>query len=226
MFPRNLPFVPLVVAVLVAGCGWLGSEEASHCDAPAVVPAISVTDSATGSWPESAVVSGPVAGVEMTGSILTLEVDGTVIQVDLLEPIDVDLTDGQSVDIRFVESLGFGGVARGVRIDDADGPLLVVEDGDYGNALTADDLEPFQISQVDVNCRNRANRPGNLNNFALRLGSDNEAVELVNGERGTVTADGQSFTVVAGRSVARVDDVVWTDAPYQYTSFVVARDPQ
>lgn len=119
----------------------------------------------------------------------------------------------------------FEGVAQGVRIRDDAGLVLIVEDGDYSNAITGADLAPFTISQTDLGCRNRENRPGDLNNFGLSITVDDTTVLVLPGERALIAANGHNYSVVSLRSTSRHSDVEWTDAPYTYTSYSISRSP-
>ncbi|GEM_PF-4433407 len=148
---------------------------------------------------------------------LTLEVPST---------LPIDLTPGREVEIDVWSRMGFKGPARGVRVTDADGVVLLVDDGAYGNAIHREDLAPFQVSQEDAGCRNRANHPGELNNFWLVVSAGETSVKLIQGQSGDLAMKERTWRVVAIKSVARVGDVIWTDAPYEEVSFAIGRVPK
>lgn len=140
--------------------------------------------------------------------------------------LPIDLSQGREVEVDVWSRLGFGGTARGVRITDADGVVLLADDGGYGNAIRREDLAPFEISQEDAGCRNRANQPGDLNNFWLVVRAGEASVKLIQGQSGDLACKERTYRVVAIESVARVGDVRWTDAPYEEVSFAIARVPK
>ena len=145
---------------------------------------------------------------------LTLEVPSMV---------PIDLPPGREVEVDVWSRMGFKGPARGVRVTDADGVVLLVDDGAYGNAIRREDLAPFAVSQEDAGCRNRANHPGELNNFWLVVRAGEASVKLIHGQSGDLAWKERTYRVVAIESVARVGDVIWTDAPYEEVSFAIGR---
>lgn len=147
------------------------------------------------------------------------------VRMDLVRPIRVDLLQGTVVDLDYWRRQGFEGTAHGIRIRDDLGLVLVADDGDYGNAIPEEDFTPFTVAQTDAGCRNRENRPGDLNNFPLVVSSGQDSVQLIHGETGNLTSSLGNYTILVTRSVARVDDAIWTDAPHEFTSFVIARAP-
>lgn len=157
--------------------------------------------------------------------VLTHPCKGTSLTLTWTMPakIPIDLRVGAWVEIGAWNRQGFEGTARGFRIDDERGPVLLVDDGAYGNAIRGDDLAPFSVAQEDMGCRNRRNTPDDLNNFLLVVSAGAPLVKLVHGQSAELEAGGAVYTVLAVRSTSRVGDVRWTDAPYDYKSFVIAR---
>ncbi len=158
-----------------------------------------------------------VEDVEKGKVTLTLDVPST---------LPIDLAQGREVEVDLWSRMGFGGCARGARIKDADGVVLLVDDGGYGNAIHREDLAPFEVSQEDAGCRNRANQPGRLNNFWLLVRAGEASVKLIHGQSGDLAWKERTYRVVAIKSVARVGDVRWTDAPYEEVSFAIGRVPK
>lgn len=146
-----------------------------------------------------------------------------VLTLQVPSALPIDLPEGREVEVDVWSRRGFKGPARGVRVKDADGVVLLVDDGAYGNAIRKDDLAPFEISQEDAGCRNRANRPGALNNFWLVVKAGDASVKLIQGQSGDLVVKDRTWRVVAIKSVARVGDVRWTDAPYEEISFAIGR---
>lgn len=160
---------------------------------------------------------------------LTLEVPDAgkvVLTMMLPEKLPLDLVVGRDIQVDYWDRVGFGGSARGIRIRDGKGIILLADDGNYGMAVQGDDTKPFTIGQEDANCRNRRNTPGDLNNFYLVVSAEGKSVKLIHGGSAELDADGRIFTVLAVRSTARVGNVKWTDAPYSYKAYVIARMPK
>jgi hypothetical protein len=173
---------------------------------------------------------GVLHGIAHTGGQVEIslrsEMPGQVIvRLDFARPVQLDLLTGSKVEIDYWELQGFEGAARGIRIRDDRGLVLIADDGDYGNAILEEDLAPFTVAQADAGCRNRENRPGDLNNFKLAVSAGDAPVELMHGETGSLMISSREYAILALRSVAGVGNVSWTDAPYEYTSFVIARVP-
>ena len=101
-----------------------------------------------------------------------------------------------------------------------------MDDGAYGNAIRREDLAPFEVSQQDDGCRNRANQPGRLNNFWLLVRAGEASVKLIHRQSGDLAWKELTYRVVAIKSVARVGGVRWTDAPCEEFSFAIGRVPK
>jgi hypothetical protein len=179
--------------------------------------------------PDGWTVEGDVRSLDVDENRLALSVGDGSRPVDLaIESAgvaEIDLGVGSVVVVEYRRSQGFEGTARAVRVSDEDGVVMIVEDGDYGNALPPDRLAPFAIGQTDIGCRNRSNVPGSLNNFAVTIETTDAAVEVLPGERSIINLGGKDYAARNLRSTARHSDVVWTDAPYSYTSFSIVRLP-
>ncbi len=235
--PRST-VVCLVVVTLTAACGDSPDDSVSdvppptsatvttQCDVSPVIPSFTITGAEV---PDSGelTVEGRISAFAVAAGHVEFSVDDGA---DLVEFAiensgvdEIDLTPGRSVVVEYMQRQGFEGVAQAVRVSDPAGVVLVVEDGDYGNALGPAELEPFTVAQSDIGCRNRANDPGSLNNFALTIEAAGAAAELMPGARSIVTVDGSDYAVRSLRSTSRHSDVEWTDAPYTYTSFSIAR---
>lgn len=175
-------------------------------------------------------LTGAVDGVVQAGGQVQIaiwdEQSGPVtVRLGFARPMQIDLRTGTVVLIDYWQRQGFEGISRGIRISDDLGVVLIADDGDYGNAVLEDDLAPFTIAQTDAGCRNRENRPDDLNNFKLVVSAGEGSVELIHGATGELVTSSGEYVALALRSVARVGDVLWTDAPYEFTSFVIARVP-
>lgn len=140
--------------------------------------------------------------------------------------LPVDLTMGRSVTVAYRYGRGFGGEARGLVVADEAGPVLILEDGAYGNALSTAERAPFEVFQADAGCRNRENRPGDLNNAFLVVTAEGQRIQLIHGQQKNLIYRERRFAVLAIKSTARVGDVIWTDAPYAYTAFAIVRRPE
>lgn len=203
-------------------------DQDETCSIVAVVPTISVTgddDLDPVSWQ----VEGTVEAIDVSDDAMDIFVGrgdrsiGLTVQHSGVDRID--LAPGRHVSIDFRRNQGFEGEARGLRIVDDDGVVILVEDGDYGNALPSDLLSPFAFEQVDIGCRNRANEPTSLNNFSLSVTADEATIDVMPGGRATLDVGGSDYDVHALRSTSRHSGVEWTDAPYSFTSFAIARLP-
>lgn len=139
--------------------------------------------------------------------------------------LPLDLRKGQNIQLDYWRRDGFEGSARGLRIKDDAGVVLLVDDGEYGNAIEAAELAPFSVTQKDAGCRNRRNLPGSLNNAFLVVTLGAEKVSLIHGDSAQIQHDGHTYEVLCTRSTAKVGDVVWTDAPYEFRSFAILRRP-
>lgn len=220
----------LVVVMVTAACADSpgDSEPDVQCEVSPVIPSFTITGAVV---PDSGelTLEGQLHALSIVAGVVELSVsDGVEIVEFSIENSgvdEIDLTSGRSVVVEYWHRQGFEGVARAIRISDRSGVALLVEDGDYGNAAGPSDLEPFTLGQSDVGCRNRANNPGSLNNFALTIEGGGAAAELMPGARSVITADGIDYAVRSLRSTSRHGDVLWTDAPYTYTSFSIARVP-
>lgn len=147
------------------------------------------------------------------------------VMIHLPAAVDLDVKD-RDLEIDYRHTLGFEGRATGLRISDSDGIVLLVDDGQYGNALRAKEPEPFAISQEDAGCRNRKNEPGDLNNFWLVVKAGEASVKLMQGQTGELKWKERTYTVIAIQCTARVDNVTWTDAPYEYVAYAIVRQPK
>ncbi len=236
--PLALESVAALVVVLVAtGCGCTPTgEDGADC---AAEPLANPKVEAEGAKPDGA---GRLALAGEVKSFTPLEDGkaGTLVIGDathgdvtlrwtLPAPLEVDLAIGASVKATYVRMQGFGGSATGLAIRDDAGPILLVDDGGYGNALMAADLAPLTVAQRDAGCRNRKNEPGSLNNFFLVVtageGDAATKVEKIHGETGDLEHGGATYRVLPIKSTARVDEKVWTDAPYEFKAFAIARRP-
>lgn len=148
-----------------------------------------------------------------------------VVKVTLPLPVVLDLAPGATLDVVHHLRQGFEGQAQGLAIRDARGIVLLADDGGYGNAIVAEERKPFTLSQKDAGCRDRENRPGDLNGFLLVASTPSGKVELKQGGSGELADGDRRYRVVAVRSSSRVGDAVWTDAPYEVMSYVIARLP-
>ena len=147
------------------------------------------------------------------------------VRIDLGQPVELDLSTGSEIEIDFWQTQGFEGTARGIRIGDGSGVVLIAEDGDYGNAIPEDDLAPFTVAQAAAGCRSHDNQIGDYDNFKLVVSAAGDSVELIHGEKGSLTSPFREYSVLALRSLVRPEDVFMTEAPFVYTSFVIARVP-
>ena len=238
---RRVLFLMMVVFVMAAcgdpvgsatpsGSGPSDSEPTIDCEAmPLPNPEL---DIAGAEVPASGHLrlTGEVDGIVQTGGQVEIslrdEQTGPVtLRLDFARPIRIDLLTGSVVDIDYWQRQGFEGIARGIRIRDDLGLVLIADDGDHGNAILEEDLAPFTVAQTDAGCRNRENRPSDLNNFKLVVSAGEGSIELIHGATGNLMMSSGKYTTLALRSVARAGEVVWTDAPYEFTSFVIARVP-
>ena len=173
---------PLCAAVLAfwTVTGSASPDDGPSCDAePLVLPSIEIAG------------AGDLAGVDrlnVQGRITDLRVDsaaGFVTVGDarqgqvtfawkLPRKLPIDLTKGRSVAVAYRYVRGFGGEARGLAVADEAGPVLILDDGAYGNALSEAELAPFEVVQADAGCRNRENRPGDLNNAFLVITAEGQ----------------------------------------------------
>lgn len=228
----------LVVVMLASACGdspgnsvpdvspSTSTTVVTQCEESPVIPSFTITGVEV---PDSGelIVEGQIRALSIAADAVELSVsdgtDGVGFTIENSGVDEIDLMSGSPVVVEYWYRQGFEGVAQAVRISDRSGVVLVVEDGDYGNALGPADLEPFTVAQTDIGCRNRANDPGSLNNFALTIAGAGAPIELMPGARSIVTVDGNDYAVRSLRSTSRHSDVEWTDAPYAYTSFSIAR---
>lgn len=163
----------------------------------------------------------------LRGEVALRDVGGKeiVLRWNFPRKVDLDLPVGRKVEIQYRRQQGFKGVPTGILIRDEAGPILLADDGAYGNALTKKETSPFEISQEDAGCRNRANRPGSLNNFRLVVKAGNNEVKLIHGKSEELEHNKRKFHVLAVKSTARVGEEIWTDAPYNEISYIIARNP-
>ncbi len=158
------------------------------------------------------------------GARLVLDTGGAERTIEWVLPreVAVDLDPGRQVSVVYRFCQGFKGAATGLLVEDAAGIVLLVDDGAYGNAFGPGERGPFEISQADAGCRNRANHSGDLNNCYLVVRLGDEEVRLIHGD----SAGLGGYSVLAIESTARVGDVRWTDAPYEYVAYAIARRPK
>ena len=234
----GLMMLCLVVVVLASSCGDSPGDSVpdvppptsamviTQCEEAPVIPSFTITGAEV---PDSGelIIEGQINGLSIAAGVVDISIsDGAEVVELTIENSgvdEIDLASGSSVVVEYWYRQGFEGVAQGLRVSDSAGVVLVVEDGDYGNALGPAELEPFTVAQSDIGCRNRANDPGSLNNFALTIEDAGASAELMPGARSIITVDGNDFAVRNLRSTSRHSDVEWTDAPYTYTSFSIAR---
>ncbi|MDH3307819.1 MAG: hypothetical protein OEO77_09915 [Acidimicrobiia bacterium] len=224
-------FSVLAFLVVLAACGGptgTASERLIDCErGPLAVPVFEIEGVDV---PESGHVAlaGPVEAItDGQGRIEIRLIDGTsgqaTVRMEFPQSVQTDLQAGSVVEIDYWQRQGFEGTARGIRISDEAGIVLVADDGDYGNAVRVEDLAPFAVTLIDIGCRNRRNEPGDLNGFALAVSAGDDSVRLTHGQTGGLMVSSRQYTALAIRSVAAVDDAFWTDAPLEYTSFVIWR---
>ncbi len=225
----RIAFISLLLAVLCTRA--LAEDPKPECDAkPLASPRITVSG-LTDKDDQEVTLKGPVLSADhREGAWVFTISDGArgevVIHLDLPQSVNLDFNFWPAVEIDYRHPLGFEGRATGLRISDADGIVLLVDDGQYGNALRARELEPFAISQEDAGCRNRKNTPGDLNNFWLVVKAGDASGKLIQGQTGDLTYKDRAYTVIAIQSTARVDNVTWTDAPYEYVAYAIVRQPK
>ena len=218
----------LTVVLVASACGDLPGDSAPdlQCEVSPVIPSFTVTGAEV---PDSGelTMEGQISALSIAAGEVELSVsngdDVVEFTIENSGIDEVDLTSGRPVVVEYWYRQGFEGVARALRISDRAGVALLVEDGNYGNAIGPADLEPLTVGQSDIGCRNRANNPGSLNNFVLTIETADAVTELMPGARSIITVDGNDFAARNLRSTARHSDVQWTDAPYTYTSFSIAR---
>lgn len=145
--------------------------------------------------------------------------------MSLPKKLPIDLVPGREIQVLYRKTQGFEGSATGLVLRDADGIILAADDGAYGNALKPAEIEPFKVTQRDAGFRNRKNTPDDLNNFWLVAASGKSEVKLIHGQSAELKSGERLYTVLAVKSTSRVGDVRWTDAPYEYKAFVIARKP-
>ena len=222
---RSLFLVLLVLAS--ASCGvWRFSD----CNkVPLPIPVFEI-EGAEGPESQHLQLNGEIVGttqeegrVEIT--VADEESGQRIVRLDLGRPVQIDLSTGSEVEIDFWQGQGFEGTARGIRISDDSGVVLIAEDGDYGNAIPEEGLAPFAVAQTDAGCRNHDNQINDYDNFKLVVSAGGDSVELIHGETDRLTKSSREYSVLALRSVASPDDVILIEAPYGYTSFVIAGVP-
>lgn len=230
---RRLVALRLSLTLALAGLGAVVAAAAPPCTPdPLPVPTFVLSGAAeTSSKPGDHVrrVSGTMESHREPGGgahelVLKLA-DGKQLTATVTLPgsVALDVAPGAQLDLVHWLRQGFEGQAQGLAIRDGAGIVLLADDGGYGNAIVAEDRKPFTLVQKDAGCRDRENRPGDLNGFLLVASTPSGKVELKQGESGDLADGSRRYRVVAVHSSAKVGDAMWTDAPYEVMSYVIAR---
>jgi hypothetical protein len=163
-------------------------------------------------------LQGEIADIRREGNTYRIVIRPPHYTLTLKLPLNLELPlrVGQKIDWEYkaILPLPEGGPLAAVVIHDEQGPLLVASDG-----LTHPGQEwgGFLFEQEDAGCRNR---PGDLNNFWLRVSYGGESARLMHGQQGMLA----DYQVAIFCSVAGVGDVQWTDSPYEIITYLIYRE--